>query len=786
MQRDDYTMDRQQRTLKIVRCLNDFQLNRSSRNEFVSSVCDYFDYIKQEKLSEADRKFLLYLSSKAGIPHYYDILSKFQENESKIIDPKNIGLNSFSSLLYESSLFTDSNSKLHQYQKEILDQFKEEETNRYFLSASTSFGKTHLVYEIIKKMEYKNIVLIFPSIALLSENLSKIKNSTNEIIKSYNVHTLSNFELENKEHNIFIFTPERFLSFLDKTDNSIHIDFIFVDEVYKIDNSYIIEEEEKENERDIAYRMALFYAFYRYSQVDIFLAGPFIELFNQENPNYNPSFDLFLNDFSINKIMMNEYEIVKVNRQEIDSTDGISHFLGENIKGRNSKKYKLQKVLDKLIKSTDNTIVYCPTQYTAESVATSYERENIDISYFDSFMKHLKANYDHEWCVIQGLYKGVGIHHGGVPKYIQKEIINLFNESKSGVNILTSTTTITEGVNTTAKNVVVYSSKKSTKDLLSFDAKNIAGRAGRFMEHYSGEVISLDSKFIEMLESSGNQLTHKNYDEKREKTDIDIDITPPQYLDDRNKKIKEELNAIQLKLELPDYILSQFKVISKRDKMTVFQNIKSLTARSFFEINKFIQGINSPKMFLNKHGFQIILNVIRGIVDNESLKGVIEAEFEDRFDFPKRKYSILYLMLNSYIQGGYAGSYKYYLDRKMKKGQSKERAVNNAMRDTSRLVFNIFKYQLVKYLGAFNLMYKFFISSRAGTNFENTPGIDILLSKLEYNAYSDDARIASDYGVPQKIVDYFDAADMKKAETIRHTFDNYEKKIFIEIQKLIK
>ncbi|WP_449397644.1 hypothetical protein [Chryseobacterium wanjuense] len=47
------------------------------------------------------------------------------------------------------------------------------------------------------------------------------------------------------------------MSYLDK-NKELHVDFIFVDEVYKIDNSYIIDNESKENERDIAYRMSLF------------------------------------------------------------------------------------------------------------------------------------------------------------------------------------------------------------------------------------------------------------------------------------------------------------------------------------------------------------------------------------------------------------------------------------------------------------------------------------------------------------------------------------------------
>ena len=75
----------------------------------------------------------------------------------------------------------------------LTDKFEKNKQNRYFLSASTSFGKTHLVYDIIEKMEYKNIVLIFPTVALLSENLERIltENNYKYIKANYKIHTLS-------------------------------------------------------------------------------------------------------------------------------------------------------------------------------------------------------------------------------------------------------------------------------------------------------------------------------------------------------------------------------------------------------------------------------------------------------------------------------------------------------------------------------------------------------------------------------------------------------------------
>ena len=94
-------------------------------------------------------------------------------------------------------------------------------------------------------------------------------------------------------------------------------------------------------------------------------------------------------------------------------------------------------------------------------------------------------------------------------------------------------------------------------------------------------------------------------------------------------------------------------------------------------------------------------------------------------------------------------------------------------------VYNTLKYQLVKYLGAFNLLYKYIISVQTEADMEDVRGFDRLLSKLEYNAISVRAKMVSDYGTPNKIVTYFEeeTSDEKKNK-LKNTFDPYEQKLF--------
>lgn len=809
-------MDRQQRTLDVVIALNQFQNQELPRNKFLEKVCEYFDFIKSEKLDDADYRFLIHLSAKAGIPHYYDILSKFNEDKILLKNEENIKLDVISALIFESTLYTNENSKLHLYQKEVLDLFSKEKLNRYFLSASTSFGKTHLVYEIVNKMNYKNVILIFPSIALLSENLSRIKEGKIKLLNDFKIHTLSDSEINSEDNNILIFTPERYLSYLDK-NKDLEVDFIFVDEVYKIDNSYIIDDESKENERDIAYRMSLFFGLTINTNVDLFIAGPYIEVFEKTDDKYNPSFDLFLDDFKIEKVLLNEYEIVKVNKYSADIKIQTSFdSLDVNLKGKRTNKAKIQELFDRILIQKENAIIYCNTKSIAERVAREYQRTEISTESFSDFLNHLITTFDERWIVIKALKKGIGVHHGVVPKYIQKEIIDLFNQPDNNLDILSATTTITEGVNTTAKNMIVYKSSKGggkhSKPLLKFDAKNIAGRAGRFMEHYVGRVITLDNEFLEVIEQEGKPIEHKNYDKETSKNEVEYEMTKSEFLDDRTKKQIEKLRKEQEELGIPDFIINQFKVISKRQKIDIYKDISKLTSTQISLIKKLISGLNSTTMSLDKDGFQIVLNIILPQVENEALKHLIINSYTDKFN--QKSYSILYIALNKYISNGFNGNYEYFLERtiskkkielenKLKKESEKtgkklkginitlnddeiSMCVDSAMRETAELIYNTFKYQLVKYLGVFNLMYKYYISKLERKTVEETSGIDILLIKLEYNAFSEEAKIASDYGVPNKIVAYYDAKTSEQARTIQNSFDSYERNIFEKVKKIIE
>lgn len=767
-------MDRLTRTADIVKSYYQYKRTNDAAR-FVKEVCGYFDYVKDEKLSERDLTFLIFLANESGIPQYYDLLKEKYTNLE--ITEENINLLSLGALFHDASLVQGEN-KLHRYQKHVLDSFDLKKRNRFVLTAPTSFGKTFLVYEIVRKMKYQNILLIFPSISLLSENYSKLRKSP--VFTDYKIYSLSEEEHNLKDKNVFIFTPERYLSFMDK-NSSLRFNFSFIDEVYKIDNSYIIDQETTgENERDTAYRLAL--EFICNISEDMLLAGPYMALPEPDLAVKNTA--SFINFANENKFIFqkyNHFEIVEKTYQTIKGQR--QYVIGDSTVtiGSINKTEKISRIIEAISKPTENTIVYCGSKSQAERYAKSLlENQELLLFFqkkcegttphiFKAFLTHLEKTFGSEWVVLKALKARFGIHHSLIPKYIQKEIINLFNVG--ALICLFSTTTITEGVNTTAKNIIITSNKKGIKPLKQFDAKNIAGRAGRFGQHYLGRVIDLDNDFQNIASGNQDNIEHKNYDINSHKTDVDYQITKEMYLSEHDKLEKESIQNQIDRLGIPPLVFNSFRIVGPKDKLILYSRIMSLEVSQLDMINDVsVTLARSNVGSLNWNGFQLVMNVVLPIVKEEKLKSLINLKIGEQ-----QVYSLVTVLLQYYLRGGFLSMVDYYTSR-----QHSPMTTDVAIRTVADYVYNVFKYHLVKYLGIFDVFYRYRVSVLKNKNMDDVPGLGLLLQKLEYNALNPKARRLSDFGVPFNIVKYYD-----DGATAIKDFDDYEEYIDDSVQSLL-
>lgn len=739
--------------------------------ELVRLVCEYYDNRRKDNLTDSDLRFMRYIANEAGIPQYYEMLLRYQNTD--VCDDEDLHLDAIPVLLQESDLYTSDNIQLHKYQKIVLDHFLKGQKNRFFLSASTSFGKTFLIYEIIRKMQYKNVCLIFPTIALLAENIQKIySNPSYTWVKDvYKIHTLSDTAIEG-DHNLFIYTPERYLSFLDK-HKDFDNDFLFVDEVYKIDNEFLQDDEQRENERDVAYRISTHIGLSL--TTDCLLAGPYIKI---DINNNHSSIVQFLKWAKIELVDFNDLEIVgkyhydlklktKLYVSDIDDT---LHFKN------NGKEQRVKELVHYLVSRGENVIIYCPSKTKVESYAETLLEQSVlsdvDTADFHDFYTHLcnlfKRNKGLQWIVTKALIKGVGVHHGLVPKYIQNEIINLFN--RGILKVLVVTTTITEGVNTTAKNIIVLSHKKGTKLLKAFDAKNIEGRAGRFIHHYTGRVFILDEKFKTIKDNEDELLKHKFFEPGIPKQSVDFPFVNPAILTEQEKDKKRWIQSIEVSNQVPDEIINSYRTIPPEDKYYLYESIKRLSQNDRANLVLFIRSYTGARLF-KKSGFEVICNTIKKIAKpNSDILRLIELHKSES------QYCTLTNMVAVFIDKGFIGSVDYY---------SLKLDINEAVRRSAQFVFNTLRYQLVKYLGLFNLCYKNVLAQERGCEAELVPGFDALLMRLEYNANTILGRKASDAGASYGVVRYYDHLAEDPLTLSYDLLDDFEKRNADNIREIV-
>lgn len=430
-----------------------------------------------------------------------------------------------------------------------------------------------------------------------------------------------------------------------------------------------------------------------------------------------------------------------------------------------------------MLDRNENVIVYSANrgknhgvEYFAEKMIESIEFASKSDDY-NNFLSHIKSAFSEDWIAYKALCKGVGIHHGLIPKYIQKEIIHFFN--KGVIKILISTTTITEGVNTSAKNLIVLHNKKGLKPLLPFDAKNISGRAGRLGHHYSGNVFDLSNDFVETLEKNEEPLKHKSFDENIDKNDIDILYTDEKFLSLNDRERRKKIIQAQKDRGIPKEILSMYKMVSWSDKIQIYDSITKLDLELRKVLDTFVEKNYQFFRVFDLDGVQVILDIIEPIVTNANLLGLIQKKDK------KERYSIICYYISDYLKKGLSGLIDFQC-------KSKDKDYDEAVQLSTKFVFSTLKYQIVKYFGAFNLMYKYIVSQERKMPIDDVPGIDRLLRYFEYNAVSEIGRKISDYGVPSKLITYYEEMDEKKGKekSVYESFDNYERKVFEKTKNL--
>ncbi|RMG19903.1 MAG: DEAD/DEAH box helicase [Methanobacteriota archaeon] len=336
--------------------------------------------------------------------------------------------------------FSDDDMVFHRVQAEIYRRLMDGEN--VILSAPTSFGKSKIIDALIASQKFQNIAIIVPTIALIDETRKRLS-----IFKDrYKVVTQVSQECGAR--NIFVFTAERFNAYSEIP----HIDFFVIDEFYKIGS---LSEDET---RTIALNQA-FYNLWK-GGGQFYLLGPNIK---NVPPDLQSEYRCVFYQTDYSTVVS---ETIPVGDYSDDMERLIS--LAEDI--------------------DDQTLIYCQSPNRVNKVARSLMEAGVaGHGYrFDEVADWVSDNYHPEWVYQNALKSGIGIHHGKLPRSLAQYTVKSFNEGK--IKFLICTSTLIEGVNTSAKNVIIFDKKVGPKAFDFFTFNNIRGRSGRMFRHFIGKV----------------------------------------------------------------------------------------------------------------------------------------------------------------------------------------------------------------------------------------------------------------------------------------------------------
>lgn len=310
------------------------------------------------------------------------------------------------------------------------------------LSAPTSFGKSAIVDALIESGKFNNIVIVVPTIALIDETRRRLSRyrDTHKVI----THSSQG----QAERNIFVFTQERVVD----CQYFPELDLFVLDEFYKLNPDV-------DKERSAT----LNHAFYRLTKrsKQFYLLGPNIQAIPDGFPERFRCL-FYRTDYST--VVTELVRIPSERSQELE---------------------ELMRLCDSL---EGPTLIFCGSPNKARKIVNALLESGIQSGdgVMDEASDWISDNYDPEWTLAKSLRFGIGIHHGRMPRALAQMVVRGFNDEK--LKFLVCTSTLIEGVNTKAKNVIIFDNKIGTKKYDYFTFNNIRGRSGRMFEHFIGKV----------------------------------------------------------------------------------------------------------------------------------------------------------------------------------------------------------------------------------------------------------------------------------------------------------
>lgn len=313
------------------------------------------------------------------------------------------------------------------------------------LSAPTSFGKSVITDALVASGKWEQIAIVVPTLALIDETRRRLARFSDR----YKINTFPGQEVAPK--TLFIMTQERLLD----VDPFPTVNLFIIDEFYKLDSET---DPERGSLLNIAWDRLL------RTGAQYYLTGPNVTGLAETLPTALQE-----------SLLVTEFKTVAVD--QVDVPQGSS---------------ERERLLTLCKRLSGQSLIYCRTPARVREVSEWLLEGEASSSTSASEIagSWVAQNYDPEWIAAKCLTRGIGLHHARIPRAMQHHTVRLFNSGD--LRFLVCTSTLIEGVNTTAQNVLILDQLPRRRTLDYFTFSNIRGRAGRMFRHFVGHVYLFD------------------------------------------------------------------------------------------------------------------------------------------------------------------------------------------------------------------------------------------------------------------------------------------------------
>lgn len=719
---------------------------------------------------------------------------------------------------YDNMFLYDSfDIKLHSYDGKLIRHLNNgqlslikaiSENEKLLISAPTSFGKTTLILEYLVNnvSNLNSIIFILPTKSLIEELYIKLLKINKEIdfFEKYNI-TLNILRKSGK--TIRILTPEKFLNYYEY-NGLYNVDFIVMDEVYKIEN------DDRQLDGSVVDNRS-----YKFRKVLEIISNTNIKVVALSPYTYEKEDSM--------KEYMSKYNIMEINRnikyvyheyENLSTAIAYSKYFKCSkplVKNYKTIPQKVSLILEKM--TANKNIVYISDISKGLDIFQLIQNKDLSFlnlnvkekSRYEIFIKHLEETYNleggEEWYIISALKRGIGIYISSMPRYVKKEIIKLYD---SGIiNCLFVTTAFVEGVNCTAENIIITSGCTARNITLNdMSLLNISGRAGRFGKKYVGKVIFISNDIyhrVEKIKDNGVSLGNPNYEGNNSdkiRDDYEIEMIDELYLNSEEKNRKRE---IEEKIKNISENTDNFK------KMSISApNEWKLKLYNYFMENE--ANIVKYKEYITNITSEENENVLNAITNIFIILRNIGIEFKND-----------YSNINAFSKNGdfiWGELYKYHIDGNIKKVLNYNRTriinrrnmlsgiyyekswvrkyffsdgsfnYNKLYEETFKFISNIIEYKIPYYLSLFVNVYLYYISVN---NKAMTEELDVaeIMTNVENMGIDREYIDYYEYGFSKDLIEKIKSLDVKlnidNIETI-DIFDNYEKIMIREFLELTR